>query len=45
MHFFSFLKSPIQTLDREWHQRQLDLDAAFARGRKRRWARATLNNK
>jgi hypothetical protein len=45
MRFFSFLTSPIQTLDREWHHRQRDLDAAFARGRKERWARATLNNK
>jgi hypothetical protein len=45
MRFLSLLKSPIQTLDREWHRRQRDLDAAFARGRKRRWDRATLNNK
>jgi hypothetical protein len=45
MRFFSYFTSPRQMLERGWQQRQRELDAAFARGRKRRWARAILNRK
>jgi hypothetical protein len=45
MRFLSFLKSPTETLEREWYERQRELDAAFARGRKRRWDRSKLKRK
>ncbi len=45
MRFLSYLVSPKQTLEREQQQRERELYAAFARGRKRRWQRATLNKK
>jgi hypothetical protein len=43
MRFLSYLVSPKQTLEQERQQRERELYAAFARGRKRRWQRATLN--
>ncbi len=43
MRLLSILMSPKRALDREWEQRERELDAAFARGRKRRWERVTLN--
>jgi hypothetical protein len=45
MRFLSFITSPRQALERDWQQRQRKLDAAFARGRKRRWDKATFNRK
>jgi hypothetical protein len=30
---------PKRVLDREWERRERELDAAFARGRRRRWER------
>ena len=45
MRFLSFLVSPKQTLEQERQKRERELYAAFARGRKRRWERATLNRK
>ena len=43
MRLLSILTAPKRVLDREWEQRERELDAAFARGRKRRWERVTLN--
>jgi len=43
MRFLSYLISPKQTVERERQQRERELYAAFARGRKKRWQRATLN--
>jgi hypothetical protein len=43
MRFLSYLVSPKQTLERERQQRERELYAAFARGRKRRWQRAMLS--
>jgi hypothetical protein len=37
------LMSPKRVLDRKWEQRGRELNAAFARGRKRRWERVMLN--
>jgi len=45
MRFLSYLVSPWQTVERERQRRERELYAAFARGRKRRWQRATLNKK
>jgi hypothetical protein len=45
MRFLSYLISPRQAVERERQQRERELYAAFARGRKRRWQRATLNKK
>jgi hypothetical protein len=42
MRFLSLLTSPRQALERDWRQRQRELDAAFARGRRRRRDRAML---
>ena len=41
----SILISPKQVLDREWEQRVRELNAAFARGRKKRRERAMLDRK
>jgi hypothetical protein len=41
----AILISPKQVLDRQWEQRERELDAAFARGRKKRRERAMLNRK
>ena len=43
MRFLSYLVSPKQTLEQERLQRERELYAAFARGRKKRWQRAMLN--
>jgi hypothetical protein len=43
MRFLSYLLSPKQTLEQERQQRERELYAAFARGRKRRWQRAMLD--
>jgi hypothetical protein len=45
MRLLSYLTSPRQTLDREWQRRERELYAAFARGRKRRRERASLDRK
>ena len=45
MRFLSFITSPRQALERDWQQRQRVLDAAFARGRKRRRDRTMLDRK
>jgi len=45
MRFLSLLTSPKQTLERERQQRERELYAAFARGRRRRFERAMLNRK
>ena len=42
MRLLAYLTSPIQTLERERQQRERELYAAFARGRKRRFERAML---
>lgn len=42
MRLLAYLTSPIQTLERERKQRERELYAAFARGRKRRFERAML---
>ena len=41
----SILFSPKRALDREWEQRERELNAAFARGRKKRRERARLDSK
>ena len=41
----SMLISPKRVLDREWQQRERELNAAFARGRKKRRERAMLDRK
>lgn len=41
----SILFSPKQVLDREWEQRERELNAAFACGRKKRRERAMLDRK
>ena len=41
----SILISPKRALDREWERRERELDAAFARGRKKRRQRAMLDRK
>ena len=43
MRFLSYLLRPKRTLERKWQQRERELYAACARGRKRRWERAMLN--
>jgi len=43
MRLLSYLVSPKRTLERERQQRERELYAAFARGRKMRWQRAMLN--
>jgi hypothetical protein len=43
MRILSFILSPKQTLKREWRQRERELDAALARGRRRRFERAMLD--
>ena len=43
MRFLSYLVSPKQTVEQERQQRERELYAAFARGRKKRWQRAMLN--
>jgi hypothetical protein len=45
MKFLSYLASPKQILERERQQRERDLYAAFARGRRRRFERAMLKRK
>jgi hypothetical protein len=40
-----YLTSPIQTLERQRQQRERQLYAALARGRKRRFERAMLDRK
>jgi hypothetical protein len=40
MRLLAYLTSPIRTLERERQQRERDLYAALARGRKRRFERA-----
>jgi hypothetical protein len=42
MRILSFILSPKQTLERERQQREEELYAALARGRKRRFERAML---
>jgi hypothetical protein len=43
VRLLAILKSPKRALAREWERRERELDAAFARGRRRRWERVTLN--
>jgi hypothetical protein len=43
MRILSYLTSPKRTLERERQERERELYAAFARGRKMRWQRAMLN--
>jgi hypothetical protein len=43
MRLLAYLTSPIQTLERERRQRERELYAALARGRKRRFERAMLD--
>ncbi len=45
MRILSVLMSPRRALDREWEQRERELNAAFARGRKKRRERAMLDRK
>jgi hypothetical protein len=45
MKFLSFLTLPKQTLERGRQQRERELYAAFARGRRRRFERAMLKRK
>lgn len=45
MRLLSYLTSPRQILDREWQRRERELNAAFARGRKKRRQRASLDRK
>jgi hypothetical protein len=42
MRLLAYLTSPIRTLERERQQRERELNAALARGRKRRFERAML---
>ena len=41
----SILMSPKRVLDRKWQRRERELNAAFARGRKKRRERAMLDRK
>jgi hypothetical protein len=45
MKLWSYLTSPVRTLDREREQRERELYAAFARGRRLRWERARLDRR
>jgi len=45
MRILSFIRSPKQTLERERQQRERDLYAALARGRRRRFQRAMLDKR
>jgi hypothetical protein len=45
MRLLAYLTSPMQTLERERQQRERKLYAALARGRKKRFERAMLDNK
>ena len=45
MRLLSYLVSPKRTFDRQWEQRERELNAAFARGRKKRRERARLDRK
>jgi hypothetical protein len=45
VRILSVLMSPRRALDREWEQRERELKAAFARGRKKRRERAMLDRK
>ncbi len=45
MRLLSYLTSPRQMLDREWQRRERELNAAFARGRKKRRERASLDRR
>jgi hypothetical protein len=45
MRLLTYLTSPIQTLERERQQRERELYAALARGRKRRFERAMLDKR
>jgi hypothetical protein len=45
VRILSVLMSPRRALDREWEQRERELNAAFARGRKKRRERAMLDRK
>jgi hypothetical protein len=45
MRLLAILMSPKRALDREWEQRERELNAAFARGRKKRRERAMLDRK
>jgi hypothetical protein len=45
VRLLSVLMSPKRVLDRQWEQRERELNAAFARGRKKRRERAMLDRK
>jgi hypothetical protein len=45
MRLLSYLKSPIQTLERERQKRERELYAALVRGRRRRFERAMLDKR
>jgi hypothetical protein len=45
MRLLSYLASPRQIIDREWQRRERELNAAFARGRKKRRERASLDRR
>ena len=45
MRLLSYITSPIQTLERERQQKERELYAALARGRRRRFERAMLDRK
>lgn len=42
MRLLAYLTAPLQTLERERQQRERELNAALARGRKKRFERAML---